>query len=179
MASDDPPRYANHGRIGRYVAGNHRIGAHARPFTDGNGAEHLGTGTADNVITQRRVPLALVPACSPQRYAVIKGHVVANLGGFTNHDTHAVIDKKTSPDGCARMYLNTGQPARKIGDHPCRPFEILAPEPVGQTMEPDRMQPGVGRQHFKRIARRRVPMKYRAYVFTYPIKHLTCPFSPA
>ncbi|MNF17954.1 hypothetical protein D3C80_2217610 [compost metagenome] len=47
---------------------------------------------------------------------------------------------------------------------------------MGQTMQPDRMQPRVAGNHLERIARRRIAMEYALDIFPHALKHQ---FSPA
>src|SRR3546814_10176241 len=53
-------------------------------------------------IAQRRMSLALVPADTAERHAVIEGDVLADLRSFTNDHAHAVIDEKAPPDRSER-----------------------------------------------------------------------------
>ena len=63
---------------------------------------------------QSGVALALVPARTPQGHTLIQGHVIPDFGGFTNHDTHPVINKETTPDLGPRVNFNPGQPAPEV-----------------------------------------------------------------
>jgi len=45
---------------------------------------------------------------------LVQGHIVAHLGGFTNHDAGAVIDKESPTNHSPWMYLDTGEPARGV-----------------------------------------------------------------
>jgi hypothetical protein len=44
-----------------------------------------------------------------KRNRLIDGHIIADDRGFTDHHTHAMVDEKIFPNGCARMDFNTGK----------------------------------------------------------------------
>jgi hypothetical protein len=49
---------------------------------------------------------ALLPGRAAERDAVIQRAVVADLGGLTDDDAHAVIDEEPPPDARGRMDLD-------------------------------------------------------------------------
>ncbi|MNJ59958.1 hypothetical protein D3C77_556650 [compost metagenome] len=114
---------------------------------------------------------ALIPASAAEGHALINSHVITNLGGFTDDDTHAMVDKETTTDLGPRMNLDPGQPATEVRHQPRQPFQFVAPQHAGQSMDPDRMHAGVAGQDFKSVTRRRVSMEYALDIFTQTLEH--------
>jgi hypothetical protein len=50
--------------------------------------------------------------------AFINEAVIADLGGFPDHHTHAMVDEETSADRCSRMNLNSCQTPVEMRDEP-------------------------------------------------------------
>src|SRR3990170_3251469 len=111
LRADDSSRNTDDGRPGRHILHHHGIGTDARVIANRNRPQYLGTGTNHDVITQRWVAFFLAPGGPAERDPVIQRAVISNLGRFTDHDAHAVIDEKPPPDLRARMNLYAGQPA--------------------------------------------------------------------
>src|SRR3546814_9965394 len=110
----DPRRNADDRCARRHFLDDDRVRADARVRSDGEWPEDLGAGADHDAIAQRRMSLALVPADTAERHAVIEGDVLADLRSFTNDHAHAVIDEKAPPDARARMNLDASEPARQI-----------------------------------------------------------------
>ena len=179
LLGNDPPRNANRGSTGRYGLGHHRIGTDLGTRTDSEGAKHLGAGTHHNPIFKGRMPLALVPAGSTQRHALIESDIIADLGCLADHDAHAVIDKETTTDLCARMNLDPGQPTAERRHQTPQPFPAHPPAGMRDTVQPDGMQAWIASQHLKGIARRRITMEYALNVFPHTLEHHSSPFLQA
>ncbi len=110
LTHDQMTRHTDHCGIGWHVLDDNRIGADAGTVANNNGAEDLGTGADDDIVTQRRMTLALLPAGTAQSDTVLQRAIVAYLRRFTNHHAHAMIDEETPADRGAGMYFNAGQP---------------------------------------------------------------------
>ncbi|MNF70427.1 hypothetical protein D3C84_523360 [compost metagenome] len=117
------------------------------------------------------MPLALVPAGAAQGHALINSDVVADLGGFTDDDAHAMVDEETSTDLGPRMDLDPGQPATEVRHQARQPLQVRAPQHRRQTVNPDGVHAGVAGQDFKSVTRRRVSMEYALDIFTQTLKH--------
>jgi hypothetical protein len=115
--------------------------------------------------------LAFIPAGATEGHALINGDVITDFSGFTNNDAHAVVDKEAATDLRPGVNFDPGQPATEVRYQPRQPFQLVAPEHPGQTMNPDRMHPGVASQNFKSVTRRRVSMEYALDIFTQTLKH--------
>ena len=113
--ANHPARDTDHRRPFRHFLGNHRIGADLGILVHRKRPQHLGSRTNHHTVFQGRVALALAPAGATQGNAVIQGHVITDFCGFTDHHTHAVIDKETTANFGTGVNFNTGEPARKRG----------------------------------------------------------------
>jgi hypothetical protein len=69
------------------------------------------------------------------------------------------------------MNLDAGDPAREVRVETRQPLEAARPQHVTEAMRPDRVQPGIQRQHFPGVARRRVALENAGDVFTDAVEH--------
>src|SRR6267154_1681370 len=83
------------------------------------------------------MPLAGVPRGPTKGDAVVERAVVADLGGLTDHDSHAVIDEYPATDGSPRMDLDTRQPASPVRQPASQPTGTHFPQGVGHRAMPD------------------------------------------
>ena len=102
-------------------------------------APHLGAGTDHNIFTQSWMTLSFIPTGPAQGHTMIKRAVIAYFCGFTDNDTHAMIDKETAAYFCARMDLDACKETAKVRCKATQEEEFVSPEPVSETIEPDRM----------------------------------------
>ena len=93
---DYPARYAHHRAVGRHIAQQHRAGTDAGVGAHGDRPQHLGAGPHHYVFQQGGVALAVGLAGAPQGDALIQQAAVADHGCFTDHHSHAMIDKISS-----------------------------------------------------------------------------------
>jgi hypothetical protein len=91
---------------------------------------------------------------------VVEGAIVSDNRCLTDHDSHAMIDKKSPANLRARMNLYPRQQTGKIRQHAGYPFQIQIPQTVGQAMEKKRVNPRIGGNDFKSRARRGITFKY-------------------
>ena len=103
--------------------------------------------------------LAFIPRRTAERHAVIERAVVADFSGLADHDAHAVIDEKTPADLRARVNFDAGEKAANMRDHARKPAQALAPEPVREPVDQQRMKAGIAGDDFPRIAGRRVALE--------------------
>ena len=77
-------------------------------------AQDLCAGTENHIIFDRRVALALVESATSQGDAMINGYIIANDGGFTDDNSHPMVDKDATADSRAGVDLNSGARASVI-----------------------------------------------------------------
>ena len=142
---------------------------------DGKGTEDFSTCAHHHTIFKRGVALAFIPSGTAKRNTMIKRDIITNFGSFTNHHTHAMIDKKTFANFCARMNLNTCGKSAKRGKQSSRAFVFFFPEFMGHTMHDQSMNPRVGGEDFQRIACSRITCKYSLNVFFKLFNHWNDP----
>ena len=95
------------------------------------------------------MPFCLFPAYPPERYPVIKGHIVPDLGGFPDDHAHAMIYEEFFSNTGARMYFYAGKEAADVGKEPPEEKEFPDPEPVGHPVEPEGVEPRVAEENLQ------------------------------
>src|SRR6185369_15133254 len=128
--------------------------------------KNLGAGADHHVVQQRRMTFDLVPGNTAQGNSVVEGHIIAYLGRLAYDNPHAVINKKLSTDLGARMDFDTGQETADMRGKAAEEEELVDPEPVGDTIEPKRMQAGIAKYDLQHISGGRIAFKNRVDVFT-------------
>src|SRR5680860_498860 len=93
-----PARDADDDGVRRHVADDDRVRANLRAGTDRDRAEDAGPGADGDAVADGRVPLLLGHRAATQGGAVVKHHVVADLGRLTDDHTHPVVDEEASSD---------------------------------------------------------------------------------
>src|SRR5690606_23720587 len=171
---DHPARDSYRRRPWRHLTGHHGIRTNLGAGAYGKRPKNLRAGADDNPILQGWMAFTLVPAGATQGHAVIKRHVIADLGRFSDNDAHAVIDEKTPTDSRTRMNLDAREPARQVGIQSRQPFAVLAPQPMGHPMKPDRVQARVAGDHLKGISRRGIAMEHALDIFAHTLEHQSC-----
>lgn len=105
-----------------------------------NSAEQFGTRPNDYSVAEGGVAFAAAVPGATERDTVIDEHIVANNGGFTNHDAHAVIDEEAATNHRTRVNLDAGEETYGLRD--CAGEEPGTPQPqgVGDPVPPHRVQ---------------------------------------
>ena len=107
------------------------IGSDQGVVTDPEGSEQFGTGPDQDIVAKCRVALAFVLAGAAKRRVVEDRAIVANLGGLTDDDTHAMVDEKAVADFSARVNLDPGPHAANLGNPASQEFHFVIVQPVG------------------------------------------------
>ena len=115
---DDSGRDTDYGRIRRNRFDNNGIGADFHIVADRDAAENFCPRPDHHMIPQGGMALAALFTGAAERHALKQRDVVSDFGGFSDHHTHTMIDKKRGADLCTRMNLDSGQPSRELGDRP-------------------------------------------------------------
>src|SRR5210317_1210930 len=82
----------------------------------------------------------LIPGYATEGHAMIKGDVVTDFSCFTDDHAHTVVDKEFLAYFCTRMNFNSGQETTGVGGKPTKEVELMGPEPVSDTIEPNCVQ---------------------------------------
>src|SRR5262249_36484732 len=102
--------------------------------------------------------LALIERGAAQGNALIKRHIVSQLGRLADHDAHSVVDEHAPPDLGAGMNLDAGQQTAKMGQKTPQDMPTALPSSVGRPVKQQRMQPRIAKHDLQprsggRIAR--------------------------
>ena len=109
--------------------------------------------------------LAVALAGSPQRHALVDGHVAGHDGGLTDHHSCCVIDEQPPAQQRAGMNIHSGEEAGYLGKYSCRQAQFYAPQKVRNAVKPYRPQPRIAEQNLQTRARGRVALQYGVNVF--------------
>src|SRR5690625_168771 len=102
---------------------------------------------------------------------MIKRTAIPDLGRLTDHDTHAMINEKTSADTRPGVNLDPSQPARDHGKKARQPTQAMPPQPVITPMHDDCMDTGVTGQHLKCITSSGIALHDATDVLSQPGEH--------
>ena len=102
------PRHSHYRGIVRNRVHHYRTRANLDVVADPDIAQNLGARPHHHAVAQRRMPLAFLAARTAQRHVLVQQHVIADFGGFADHHTHAMVDKKTPANGGAGMDFDAG-----------------------------------------------------------------------
>src|SRR5947208_2812870 len=153
-------RVANHRGAVRHFLQHDRRRADAGAMADPEGTQDLGSRAHDDIVADGG--MALLPALlagrpsAAQRHTVIKGAVVADLGGLADYDTHAVIDEQPAADAGAGMDLDAGQHPPDMRDEAAQEVEAALPQPMRGPEIEEGLETGVTQHDFQPRARRRI-----------------------
>src|SRR5580704_1197958 len=101
--------YADHGRIAGYRPDDHRTCPDLDVVSNMNVAEDFRSGPDHHLIPDGRMPFAALIPRAAERDALIQQNIVPDLGRFTDHHTHAMVDEKSLADLGGRVNLNSSQ----------------------------------------------------------------------
>ena len=96
------------------VANHHRSCTDASIGSYFNGSQYFGASTDYDVHAKCGVTLAVIFACASQSHPLIEQAAITNFSGFTDHNSHTVINEDTMADRGARVDLNTCESPPKL-----------------------------------------------------------------
>src|SRR5512143_3699222 len=103
---------------------------------------------------------------------MIKRAIVVDLGGFADHDAHAVIDEHAAPDGRPGVDLDPGQEPSPMRDPAREPAKTPTPQPVRHRAVPDqRVEARIAGEDLPSRAGGRIPLEHDGDVFTETREH--------
>jgi hypothetical protein len=106
-----------------------------------------------------------------ERHALVDRAVVADLRGFADHHTHAVVDKHAPPERCTRMDFDTRHEARHLRNETCQPTAPRLPARMREPMQHERVQTGITRDDFPCAAGGGVALADRGDIFAKSREH--------
>lgn len=106
---DDAPRDTDNRRVGFDRFDHDRPGPDAHPISDRYVAQHFGARADDHVVAERWMTLGFLMSRTPESDTLVEQHVIADHGGFSDHDPHAVIDEEPPAYRRPGVDLDPGQ----------------------------------------------------------------------
>ncbi|MNL47118.1 hypothetical protein D3C87_1698850 [compost metagenome] len=108
---------------------------------------------------------------SPKRDSLIDNHIITDLTGLPDDDTHSVVNKQTVADGCPRMNFNTGHKSANLGNDAgkCKPSPFV--KRVSYPVCPNGMKSSVGEDNLKPAAGCGIVVEYCPNVRLDMLKH--------
>ena len=127
-------------------------------------AKYFRARCHDDVVAERRMSLSFFFARSAEGHPLVERDVSPDLRRLTDDNTCPVVDKESLADGRSRMDLNPRQEAPEVRDQARDQHPAAHKKCVGDTVQPDGMQPAVAEHHLDHALRRRVTLKNDANV---------------
>ena len=127
-------------------------------------AKYFRARCHDDVVAERRMSLSFFFARSAEGHPLVERDVSPDLRRLTDDNTCPVVDKESLADGRSRMDLNPRQEAPEVRDQARDQHPAAHKKCVGDTVQPDGMQPAVAEHHLDHALRRRVTLKNDANI---------------
>jgi hypothetical protein len=86
-----------------------------------------------------------------------------------------MVNEDAMADGGAGVNLNASEKTRQMGGKAAKEAEAMEPEPMGQTMDPDGVEPRITEKNLQPAAGCRISGKDRLNILTHSGKHGTPP----
>jgi hypothetical protein len=128
-------------------------------------AHRLRVQTIDALCAALTRPFFL--AVAPQGDAVINSAVIPDFGSFSDNNTHAVINKKTSAYFRRRMYFNSRASSCKLGYPACEEKHMTFIKKLCNSVVNNSMKSRIAEKYFYRRTGSRVTLFNDIYVFLY------------
>ena len=100
---------ANNGAVALYIADNYRSSADSCVGADRDRTQYFCAGPYHDIFGEGWVAFAVFLSCAPKGHSLVEKASVADLGCFTNHDSHAVVNEHAVADAGAGVDLDTGE----------------------------------------------------------------------
>src|SRR6185295_14177039 len=123
-------RHPDHNTVLGHLAHHHRARADAAARADRERAEDLGPRSDHHVVPDGGMALLALHAGAAEGHALEDADVLADLGGFADHDPHAVVDEEAGPQDRGGVDLDAGEEPAYVGDEPGQERPAAAPQRV-------------------------------------------------
>lgn len=168
LPDDHATGNSDDGAVRRHVVYDNGPTTHARSTAYRDVAKHRGPHSHDNAVVQGGMALAFLLAGSAQSHPLVQRDVFADNACLAYDHAHTVVDEETVTDAGTRMYLDTRPEAGTLRKESCEPFASAMPQPVIESVPPDRVESWIVEQDRHRRCRRRIAVSDRLYVLTNP-----------
>ena len=99
-----------------------------------------------------------------QGHALVKLHVLADQAGFADHDAGAVIDEEIVADRGPGVDVDAGEIVCVFGHDPRDQRHLLLVQFMGDAVDADGKQAGIGKNDFVGVSGGRVAIKRRLHI---------------
>ena len=130
---------------------------------NGGAAENGGIGIDDDAVFEGGVAFLVGHMFGhrqrAQRYALVEFDVVADVRGSANNNAGTVVNEKAVADASGGVNVNACFPVGKLRQHTRHQGHVVQVEGVGEPIEGDGIEAGVGKNHFIQALGGRVPLE--------------------
>src|SRR5690606_22947644 len=152
---DHPARNPDDGRVRRYRLDDDRVRSDAGSLADLDRAEDLRPRADHDARTDRRMSFLAPKRGSAERDPLVDADAVTDLGCFSDHDAHSVIDDDF-PELRSGMDVDAGEKARQFRNETRQQRNLQAKEKMGEPMEEDRFHARVEQKDLEETLRCRI-----------------------
>jgi hypothetical protein len=121
--------------------------------------------------TDGRVAFFLLQANPSQDDALIEEDIVADFRRFADDNAGSMINEETPADPGTGMDFNTGEKPIDMGDKSCREIPVMAPEGMGDPVQPEGMESRVAGDYLQNAPGGGVLPENRLNIFSDPFYH--------
>lgn len=161
----------DHYRVRWNIFNHDRIRPDAAIAPNRDGAQNLGAGAYDDIVSDRRVAFTFGEACPSECDAVVKRYIIADFGRLADDDSHPVVDEKAFSYCGARVDFDAGEASDQLREPSSEGLGSVLPEPMRQPMPPQGVQTRIADQDFECVPRRGVSVKHRLKIAFQGLKH--------
>ena len=95
---------------------------------------------------------------------MIERAIIADLGGFADHDAHAVIDEQAAADARPGVDLDPGQYPPDMRHEAAGQIPAVLPQPMREAIIEQSLKPGIAQHDFEPRSGRRIARQSRIYL---------------
>ena len=128
---------------------NYGAGTDFYIFMQSNRSQDERVRSDEYAVFYGRVAFAYVVAGSSERASVIENDVVADFCGFSDNDTHAVINKNAFADGCAGMNFHARPVSRDLRKNASEEMPVVFIQLMRESVDDERVKTGVADNRFQ------------------------------
>jgi len=118
------------------------------------------------------VALPAVFAGAPQGHTLIQDDVISDDSGLADYNAHAMVNKESAANRCARVYFNSRKPTYQLRYKASQQSEPQPVERMSYPVQHDGMQSRVAQQHFEHAGCRGVFAENCVDLFPYRAQHI-------
>lgn len=113
---------------------------------DDDGSKNAGVRSDDDALLNPWMPDIFLVGRSAEKNTLVNDDVIFDDGGFSDHDTHAMVDKDPPADSGGRMNFDAGDEPRQIRKEARRKAQMPVPQAMENAVKPKGMKAGVAEE---------------------------------